>query len=259
MPVRYWAYDCGCAGPEHFENFCRGCGSRGRPMGWRMTEDEKLQAFAGSTGLPPSGPVRTSEEGRKKVAALVTCPLCDGEGLLQPRDRDTTWAWCLVCDGMGAVVDAGFYPFGDVAMGLGVRYLSTGYHHDGKTLKPERGNLREEEDNTLIGWLHGAGLPDAPLVPAIHELTTGLIAVGPTYASILSWAFSAGIFPVISNQKITQGFIHLEDSTFLRGSKAMEAARSLGLTLLPFDGLEPQWLDYHAAVPFGVVRWETAG
>ena len=69
---------------------------------------EMMSAFTRGSGLPPYGPRRMSEEGRAIEARMVTCPRCDGLGVLDHPWDPSLWAYCPQCKGNGAALDGDF-------------------------------------------------------------------------------------------------------------------------------------------------------
>jgi hypothetical protein len=259
MPVRLWRHGCGCHPTLQLAERCYSCRGAGEDLGWRMTRVEKAEAFANATGLLVDEPPSAGRD--RELARLLTCPLCDGEGLLQGADPDDGWAPCPQCDGTGTSSnqDFGYNRFmTEIGSGECQRLCDTRYSGN-RSWRHENGALHADELEALRERLADVLPDEATLIPAVRDRGARRVAVGPTHTRIIEWIWRPR-FTWGDEIRTISGFIELERGYFLDPGNALRRAPEADLVLRT-NGmwLRAEWLRYHGSVPFLIVRGQGSG
>lgn len=254
MPTQFWLYECGCRPSMQVARRCYSCGASGRYLGWKMTSVERAEAYFHATGI-----LLPSQAEDPFVSRLVTCPVCEGEGLFQSLEEEDLWAACPLCNGTTMAVDGQFdlnWFLTEHGMGEVQRWCDTRYRE--AHWRRRRGGLDRSELEGLRTRLASAIPPEATLVPAVRDGNGERIAVGPTHVAIIEWIWRPR-FTWDLRSPLISGFIDLDSGRFLTPRSALHHLITRNL-MPPQDkmGLREWRLGYHRAIPFLMVRGRPA-
>lgn len=186
----------------------------------------------------------------------MTCPVCDGEGLFQSLEEEDLWAACPLCDGTAMAIDGNFLRnqfLTERGSGAIQRLCDTRYFGR-RSIRREQGGLDRNELEALRTRLASAIPRGATLVPAVRDRTAERIAVGPTHVAIIERIWRPR-FTWDRDSPLISGFIDLESGGFLTPWNALDRAIARGLVRRRDEmALRADWLVYHGAIPFLVVR-----
>lgn len=256
MPLQIWEYDCGCTSGVAERSTCAVCGAHGRPLGWRPTLVERMEAFSNATGIVRSLPDWDSYEGSQLLDRLVVCALCEGEAIIQSAERGRAWGWCPWCKGNGMALDGHFEPAQGKIEAMThwiLRLAAVGYKPLRRSTRRDQGALDAHELASLQAQISKQVPEGAPLIPAVHDLGATMVAVGPTHHAI--HAVLVDRLRLRSPEPgTTRGFIDIDEGHFLDVANAMVRARSAGLVESESTRLRAEWLPYHRKIAVRVVR-----
>jgi len=254
MPMQVWAHECACAPGDYDWSHCASCRRPGRHLGWRLTLVEQMEAFTNVTGFVMRVP--DGEEASTILTRLVTCPLCDGDGIMQSDPPGKAWSWCPQCKGNGMSLDGEHERSrGRMEDGIGpiLRLCAVGYAGWKRSARRDNGALDEDELAALRARLPEE-LPDAArLLPAVRTLDATVVAVGPTHETIVGqvWRSHVGRGAKV---RVVRGYLELDQGHFLDSANAMLRARALRLVNSEESRLRPERLRYYLAIPACIAR-----